>query len=265
MNPTIRKLLSQVYELEGLLHTVDTHSGDTDEMVFEMIHAKSKSISTLAQQVEPGIFTESPALPIEPPQAPATTQMTGTEGSDEEDYDPEEAVDGPQPGDTTASPEPQSKDEQPAEFEEFIDTADNASLHDSDEDVKEIWTSDYQEPDASTTPIPDEPQDDSENNYAEEGEAPTDDDDSQEPITLDAALQRNLSKDLSKAFTINDQFRFRRELFGNSMVEWTETLNLVEAMKSYSEAEDYFFGDLSWDKESEEVKDFMTIIRNHFL
>ena len=34
---------------------------------------------------------------------------------------------------------------------------------------------------------------------------------------------------------------------------------------AFDEAEEYFYGDLGWDKDSEEVKEFMTIIRNHFL
>ena len=35
-------------------------------------------------------------------------------------------------------------------------------------------------------------------------------------------------------------------------------------MSSYEEAEDYFYNDLGWDKNSEEVADFMNVIKNHF-
>ena len=45
----------------------------------------------------------------------------------------------------------------------------------------------------------------------------------------------------------------------------TDAIHLVEAMKSFTEAEEYFYDDLGWDKDSEEVKAFMTIIKNHFL
>ena len=85
-----------------------------------------------------------------------------------------------------------------------------------------------------------------------------------ETVTVDALLQRNMSRDLKKAFTINDRFRYRRELFGNSDIEMNDALNLVEAMQSYSEAEEYFYDMLNWDKQSPEVADFMSIIRNHF-
>lgn len=84
-------------------------------------------------------------------------------------------------------------------------------------------------------------------------------------ITVDEAFIINKSKDLRSAFSINDTFRFRRELFGNNAAEMVDAINLTEAMNSYSEAEEYFYTDLGWDCESEEVKEFMAIVRNHFL
>ena len=63
---------------------------------------------------------------------------------------------------------------------------------------------------------------------------------------------------------LNDMFRFRRELFGNNAAEMADAIELVSAMESYQEAEDYFYNDLGWDSDSEEVEEFMTIIRNHF-
>lgn len=70
--------------------------------------------------------------------------------------------------------------------------------------------------------------------------------------------------DLRKSFTLNDRFRFRRELFGNSDSEMTDTINMVSAMNSYAEAEEYFYEDLGWDSSVEEVKDFMAIVERHF-
>lgn len=86
-----------------------------------------------------------------------------------------------------------------------------------------------------------------------------------ESLRLDEVLSRHRSKDLKSAFSLNDMFRFRRELFGNSAAEMTDAIHLVEAMSGYEEAEDYFYGDLEWDKDSDEVKEFMDIIKKHFL
>lgn len=85
-----------------------------------------------------------------------------------------------------------------------------------------------------------------------------------EPIRLDEKLAREGSRDLRKAFSLNDRFRFRRELFGNSDIEMTDTLNLVEAMTNYAEAVDYFMSDLQWDEENPDVADFLAIIQKHF-
>ena len=88
--------------------------------------------------------------------------------------------------------------------------------------------------------------------------------DSDEQVRLDDVLQRSISKNLKRAFTLNDRFRYRRELFENSDVQMSNALDLVETMHSYAEAEEYFYGDREWDRESPEVKDFMEIIRKHF-
>ncbi len=72
------------------------------------------------------------------------------------------------------------------------------------------------------------------------------------------------NNDLASLFTINDKYRFRRELFGNNNSDLTDTFNLVSAMNSYSEAKDYFIDDLGWDSNSEEVINFMAIIDRYF-
>lgn len=86
-----------------------------------------------------------------------------------------------------------------------------------------------------------------------------------ETITLEEKLIRQNSKDLKQLFTINDRYRFRRELFGNSDTEFIDMLNLVSAMSSFVEAEEYFYSDLEWDQENEEVRDFMNIIAHYFV
>ena len=85
------------------------------------------------------------------------------------------------------------------------------------------------------------------------------------PVTLEEALQRQQAKELRKALSLNDRFRFRRELFGNSDIRMNETLSLIDAMQSYEEAEDYILNDLNWDVENPDVAEFMKIVQIHFL
>lgn len=82
--------------------------------------------------------------------------------------------------------------------------------------------------------------------------------------TVEQKIAVNESKDIKHAFTINDRFRFKRELFANSEIEMNDTLNLLSAMATIGEAEEYFFEDLEWDKDNDDVKDFMLIIQKHF-
>lgn len=142
------------------------------------------------------------------------------------------------------------EDEVPAEPEE---PENSYSLIDDDADADEDSGNHSYE-------IPDD--EDADVNLIEDADEEVVDDDV--PLTLDEALQRNMSRDLRKAFSLNDRFRYRRELFANNDVEMNDTLNLVETMHSFSEAEDFFYGDLEWDKEAPEVIDFMNVIRNHF-
>ncbi|MDE7407302.1 MAG: hypothetical protein K2M76_02680, partial [Muribaculaceae bacterium] len=61
--------------------------------------------------------------------------------------------------------------------------------------------------------------------------------------------------ELRRLFTLNDKYRFRRELFGNDNAAMTDTVNMLEAMTSLAEAEDYLYNDMGWDAESDEVKE----------
>lgn len=81
----------------------------------------------------------------------------------------------------------------------------------------------------------------------------------------ESVFMRTKVNSISKAFTINDKFRFKRELFGNSDPEFSNALDLISVMRSIDETEDYFYNELGWDVENEDVKDFMRIVRAYFL
>ena len=83
-------------------------------------------------------------------------------------------------------------------------------------------------------------------------------------ITLDEKLARERAQDIFKAFTLNDKFRFRRELFRDSQEEFDDALNIISQMSTIEEAEEYIYNDLCWDPENEDVKAFMDIVTKHF-
>ena len=82
--------------------------------------------------------------------------------------------------------------------------------------------------------------------------------------TEKAQPEKEMASGRKPAFCLNDRFRFRRELFGNSDARFAEAMNAVAMMDSYAEAEEYFLGDLAWDPENPEVVDFLDIIRKYF-
>ena len=65
-------------------------------------------------------------------------------------------------------------------------------------------------------------------------------------------------------FSINDRYRFKRELFNNSDADFNNTLALVASMEDYDEAEDYFLGELQWDPKRVEVVDFLEVLKRYF-
>lgn len=259
MNPVIEKLLSQVYELEGLLTVIDRHGADATPYLYEMVQKKVECISEYAQYCAPGIYKkdekfQEPVVEEYPDVEIETEKETVVQNEDLEVVDEipsnEELI--------AAEYIEQVKDDGFVDYlpdDEVVDETTDEDIIDEPivEEVDEILEEDNLETEDKVEK--DEPFDDFVGEERVENE----------PIRLDEVLQRSLSKDLSKAFSLNDRFRYRRELFGNSEVEMRNTIDMVEAMHSFGEAEDYFYGDLEWDRESPEVVDFMTIIRNHFL
>lgn len=239
MKTDIRKMIAEAYELEGLLLLADNRGADTPEYVFTAIGEKLDRLQMLLGEREgdDGEEAQEDACMVENDVADA--------GSEEPEPESEEDV-----AEVTA--------------EQVVD----GEYDNEQEPMVELVLDDESttEPDAETPNVADEPEDvEAEDDIEEEPEANEKASDDSEPLRLDEKLQRSRSKDLKSAFSLNDTFRFRRELFGNSAAEMTDALNLVEAMHSFDEAEDYFYGDLGWDRESDDVKEFMAIIKNHFL
>lgn len=246
MKVGIKNMLSQVYEIEGLLLIADSRGTETPTQVLDMLQEK---VAELQANVEA----------FELPKAePRQIEMPATHGEQVSLlFDDEEMMSDPVPADEEDLPDDDIE-------VEFVDEDDPdsflfkplMSITEPTEDPDFV-------PDTEPDFVPDIPEIHEAPSFmdsvAEEKESQA------EQIKLDEALQINMTKDLRKAFTLNDRFRYRRELFSNSDLEMNDTLNLVGAMQSYAEAEDYFFNDLQWDKENPDVEDFMAIIKKHFM
>lgn len=99
----------------------------------------------------------------------------------------------------------------------------------------------------------------SENSPAEPPEsAATVSDRAEEAFALRVPHERNTA--LLRAFTLNDKFRFIREVFGGDERDFNDTLSLIAEMDTYAEAEEYITGDMMLDKENPGVAEFLDFI-----
>lgn len=274
MDNAIKDIIDKTLELEGLLLLAQSRAGsELEASVNRLIVSKKDEVAKLIDAA----FGGGPKCDVEP--QPIVMPIDETE-ADEEVAEEAETEEEP-----IAEPVEEPIDEpleEPAvergPLENFIPEPIEMPV---EPPVSDIFDDSHLEPIEEPQPIEvpaaedkpifdDAPIDEEDAPLDEEYEDDEDDDDDEvlddddEALTLDEALQRSMSRDLRKAFSLNDRFRYRRELFGNSDVEMNDTLNLVETMHSYSEAEEFFYGDLEWDSESPEVKDFMAVIKNHF-
>lgn len=273
MDNAIKDIIDKTLELEGLLLLAQSRAGsELEASVNRLVILKKEEVAKLIDAA----FGSEPECEVEPQPIVMPIVEAATVEEIAETIEPEENFIA-EPVEESIEKPVEEPSEEPEPLENFIpepiempveppvsDIFDDSHLEPIEEPQPLEVPAAEDKPIFDDAPIDDEdaPLDDEYEDDEDDDDEALDDDD--EALTLDEALQRSMSRDLRKAFSLNDRFRYRRELFGNSDVEMNDTLNLVETMHSYSEAEEFFYGDLEWDSESPEVKDFMAVIRNHF-
>ena len=250
-------MLREVLELEGLLMVADSRGDETPDAVFTLIKEKIEQLREYTSCL-PDVAVGEQVDEQEPVVEPVV------EPEDETEYvleaEPEEEIE------QDVEPEIDPEVEAEPEIEEDPEPEPEEELEAEPEPEQEVVA----EPEIEEEPEP-KLEEELEPEIVPEIEAEpeiiknVDETAPEAIITLDEAFIRNKAKDLKSAFSLNDTFRFRRELFGNSAADMNDAIDLVNAMNSYEEAEDYFINDLGWDAESDEVGEFMEIIRNHFI
>lgn len=252
-------MLREVLELEGLLMVADSRGDETPDAVFTLIKEKIEQLCEYTS-----------CLPDVAVDEQVDEQEPVVEHEDEPEYvleaEPEEEIEPEIEPEIEAEPEIEVEPEPEPELEEEIVAEPEPEIEPEVEAEPEIEEDPEPEPEEELEAEP-EPEIVPEIEAEPEPEIIKNVDETapEAIITLDEAFIRNKAKDLKSAFSLNDTFRFRRELFGNSAADMNDAIDLVNAMNSYEEAEDYFINDLGWDAESDEVGEFMEIIRNHFI
>lgn len=65
-------------------------------------------------------------------------------------------------------------------------------------------------------------------------------------------------------FTLNDRYRFLREIFGNSVEEMTAAVGDIEQMANAEEVTDYVIRTLNQDPDQQITKDFLAAVNERF-
>lgn len=81
---------------------------------------------------------------------------------------------------------------------------------------------------------------------------------------LEDRIAEKNARELRRALTLNDRYRFSRELFGSSNDSLNSALDTISDFTSYSDAEQWMVSILGFDPENDIVKEFMVIVAKHF-
>ena len=257
MSIEIEAIKDAVYELEGLLELAELRE-DKLPALLPLMKNKLKLINTLFEDSKIDDPSEEDVFPEEIEDAIPTENETPA--IEEETL--EETVEEP------VEKEPvEEKVEEPAEEESVEAEEENPFLSEKVEEiatVEEDYTPDFSSSSDEALFVAEDADEDDIIYSAPEETKEEVKEEVKEDVkrTVRPAVDPNAPK---PAFCINDRFRFRRELFGNSDAAFNSAMDLVATMDDYQEAEDYFLADLGWDTEKPEVMDFMAIIRTYFV
>lgn len=71
--------------------------------------------------------------------------------------------------------------------------------------------------------------------------------------------------ELSKGLTLNDTFRFSRELFNGDKDKMNEVLQEITTMASLADVVSYLSTHMEWDEENDATQDFMEFLKKYFV
>lgn len=275
-----------VYELEGLLELALRRGGDMPANLAALVADKSFMIANRAAEwkvdsaelgeVEVTTYVaETPSVRVKeiydvPEEPVAQPSQDDAEEKEVEIFvnevlpasepEQEEPLDHATPDEDAAEEMPEEELEKESAEEEYEEELEvEAAEEEAEEEPAGEETSEEEEPIEEAEAYKDE-------EIAEEVEDTEEAEEAEQEAASPAVepIAKHSGKPLASFFSINDKFRFRRELFSNSNAEFVDALNLIETMESVEEAEDYFFNDLQWDAQSDDVADFLTIVHRYF-
>ena len=84
-------------------------------------------------------------------------------------------------------------------------------------------------------------------------------------LSLHEVLEKQNLTDLRKAFSLNDRFYFRKELFGSDEAKMNKVISDLNDVRSYEESVAYVNEKLNWSIEDPVVAEFVKLLEKRFL
>lgn len=84
-------------------------------------------------------------------------------------------------------------------------------------------------------------------------------------LSVNEILEKRKLADFRKAFSLNDRFYFRRELFGGNESRMNQVIEQLNGLSSYEESITYLKLELDWNLDDQAVADFIKLIEKRFV
>lgn len=87
-----------------------------------------------------------------------------------------------------------------------------------------------------------------------------------QPVQSQPVLGEQLkpAAELNKCFTLNDTFRFSRELFGGETEEMNRVLKEISSMNAMTDVTTYLSSQFDWGEDNETADEFVEILKRYF-
>lgn len=236
MTTTPKELLDSCLEIEGLLALIIQRDNQVPSHLYGLISERTESLLSRLRELNPEVGKRPAFPPIPQENQPETTEYTAIADS--------------------------TQGEEIADADGSLEISDSVAESLNVEETKEEDAIDPQQPEPELT-----------DNESEEHVTCDISDTTENCNTTDnysILTQPESTYDVEPVikkvkfnFSVNDRFRFRRELFNFNDEEMDDALDVAAQMSTLDELEAYFYDDLCMDPEDETVQDFINIISKH--
>lgn len=251
-----KALLDDCLELEGLIALIIQRENRVPDHLYDLIDRKIESIKCDADSLRNGRKNPVTIADIPVADAEVAASVVFEEKSDADEMPPE-VSDLPEPKE---EPQEESASDTPLKNEPLYCPVTHRK---ADAPVCEVAEGAAGAPEDATDPVA-QP----ENVEVVAEVVAVDEDETVKVESPDVTFGKTgvVINDILQPTTLslNDRFRFRRELFDYSDEDMDEAIKIASAMSSAEEVQDYFYNDLCWDESDPNVVDFMRIITARF-